>query len=79
MEPGSVSSVVQAANSAAIVHLVEKEDASEDDLVTARDTLRNELLGSRQNQFFSAYMENAKERIDIDIDEELLDQTLNPI
>ncbi len=79
MEPGSVSGAIQAANSAAIVHLVEKEDASEDDLIATRDTLRNELLGSRQNQFFSAYMETAKERIDIDIDEELLDQTLNPI
>ena len=79
MEPGAVSGAIQAANSVAIVHLVEKEDASEDDLVATRDTLRNELLGARQNQFFSAYMETAKERIDIDIDEELLDQTLNPI
>ena len=79
MEPGAVSDVIQAANSAAIVHLVEKEDASEDDLATNQDALRNELLFSRQNQFFSAYMENAKERLDIDIDLEVLDQALNPV
>lgn len=79
MEPGAVSDVIQAANSAAIVHLVEKEDASEDDLATTQDALRNELLFSRQNQFFSAYMENAKERLDIDIDLEVLDQALNPV
>ena len=79
MEPGAVSDVIQAANSAAIVHLVEKEDASEDDLATNEDTLRNELLFSRQNQFFNAYMENVKERIDIDIDLEVLDQALNPV
>lgn len=79
MEPGAVSDVIQAANSAAIVHLVEKEDASEDDLATIQDALRNELLFSRQNQFFSAYMENAKERLDIDIDLEVLDQALNPV
>ena len=79
MEPGAVSDVIQAANSAAIVHLVEKEDASEDDLATTQDALRNELLFSRQNQFFSAYMENVKERIDIDIDLEVLDQALNPV
>ena len=74
-----MSDVIQAANSAAIVHLVEKEDASEDDLATTEDTLRNELLFSRQNQFFNAYMENVKERIDIDIDLEVLDQALNPV
>ena len=79
MEPGAVSDVIQAANSAAIVHLVEKEDASEDDLATNQDALRNELLFSRQNQFFSAYMEKVKERIDIDIDLEVLDQALNPV
>ena len=79
MDPGAVSDVIQAANSAAIVHLVEKEDASEDDLATNEDTLRNELLFSRQNQFFNAYMENVKERIDIDIDLEVLDQALNPV
>jgi len=79
MEPGAVSDVIQAANSAAIVHLVEKEDASEDDLATNQDTLRNELLFSRQSQFFGAYMENVKERLDIDIDLEVLDQALNPV
>ena len=79
MDPGAVSDVIQAANSAAIVHLVEKEDASEDDLAPTEDTLRNELLFSRQNQFFNAYMENVKERIDIDIDLEVLDQALNPV
>ena len=79
MEPGAVSDVIQAANSAAIVHLVEKEDASEDDLATTQDALRNELLFSRQNQFFGAYMENVKERLDIDIDLEVLDQALNPV
>ena len=79
METGSVSDVIQAANSAAIVHLVEKEAASDDDLATSQDSLRNELLFSRQNQFFSAYMDNVKNRLDIDIDLEVLDQALNPV
>ncbi len=79
METGSVSDVIQAANSAAIVHLVEKEAASDDDLAASQDSLRNELLFSRQNQFFSAYMDNVKNRLDIDIDLEVLDQALNPV
>ncbi len=79
MEPGAVSDVIQAANSAAIVHLAEREDASTDDLESTRDSLRDELLFSRQNQFFGAYMENVKERIDINIDLTVLDQALNPV
>ena len=79
MEPGAVSDVIQAANSAAIVHVAEREDASAEDLESNRDSLRDELLFSRQNQFFNAYMENAKERIDINIDLTVLDQALNPV
>lgn len=79
MEPGAVSDVIQAANSAAIVHVAEREDASVEDLESNRDSLRDALLFSRQNQFFNAYMENAKEQIDITINFTVLDQALNPV
>ena len=50
-------------NSAVVVHVHERQDADEADLRANRERLRSELVIERQNQFFTAYMENAKARI----------------
>ena len=76
MTPGTVSDVVQTGNAAAIVHLVEREEASAADLAENRDTLRNELLFERQSRFFTAYMDNVKARLEITIDLAVLEQAL---
>ena len=76
MDPGSVSDVVQAGNAVAIVHLVEREEASAADLAQSRNTLRNELTLQRQSRFFTAYMDNVKARLDITIDLSVLEQAL---
>ncbi len=76
MTPGSVSDVVQAGDAAAIVHLVEREEASAADLAQNRGTLRDELLLQRQSRFFTAYMDNVKARLDITIDLAVLEQAL---
>ena len=76
MPPGTVSDVVQTGNAAAIVHLVEREQASAADLAQNRDTLRNELMLQRQSRFFTAYMDNVKARLNITIDLAVLEQAL---
>lgn len=79
LEPGEVSNVIESGNSATIVHLAEREDASNEELETNRDAIRNDLLFSRQNQFFGSYMENIKGKIEIDINFDILEQALNPV
>jgi len=76
MDPGSVSDVVQAGNAVAVVHLVEREEASAADLAQNRNTLRDELMLQRQSRFFTAYMDNVKARLDITIDLSVLEQAL---
>ena len=76
MTPGTVSDVVQTGNAAAVVHLVEREEASTADLAQTRDTLRDELMFERQSRFFTAYMDNVKARLDITIDLGVLEQAL---
>ena len=76
MVPGSVSDVVQTGNAVAIVHLVEREEASAADLAQNRNTLRNELMLQRQSRFFTAYMDNVKARLEITIDLAVLEQAL---
>ena len=76
MTPGTVSDVVQTGNAAAIVHLVERQEASAADLAENRDALRNELMFQRQSRFFTAYMDNVKARLDITVDLAVLEQAL---
>lgn len=78
MTPGTVSDVVQTGNAAAVVHLVEREEASAADLAMNRDTLRDELLLQRRSRFFTAYLENVKARLDVAIDLAVLEQALGP-
>ena len=68
MEPGAVSEPVETGGTVAVVHLVEREDASAEDLEAQRDRLRDQLVATRQGQFFTAYMTRVKERLAIDID-----------
>ena len=76
MTPGTVSDVVQTGDAVAIVHLVEREEASTADLAQNRDTLRDELMFQRQSRFFTVYMNNVKARLDITVDLAVLQQAL---
>ncbi len=66
--PGETSAPVLTGNSAVVLHLHEREDADPAALQTGRERLRSEMILERQNQFYGAYMENAKARIPISID-----------
>ena len=68
LSPGETSDPVLTGNSAVVVHVHERQDADQADLRANRERLRSELVIERQNQFFTAYMENAKARIPINID-----------
>ena len=66
--PGETSDPVLTGNSAVVIHVHEREDADPAALQADRERLRSELILERQNQFYGAYMENAKARIPISID-----------
>ena len=68
LDAGETSDPVLTGNSAVVVHVHERQDADRADFQANRERLRSELILERQNQFFTAYMENAKARIPIDID-----------
>lgn len=68
MDAGETSDPVLTGNSAVILHVHERQEADPVDFAATRETLRDELMALRQNQFFVAYMEKAKTRLAIDID-----------
>ncbi len=79
MEPGTVSEAIESGNTAAVVHLVEREEAPTDDLSDVRQTLRDEMTVTRQGQFFGAYMNKVKERLDITVDLAALEEAFAPV
>ena len=79
LEPGAVSEAIETGNTAAVVHVVEREDAPTDESPDARQTLRDELTATRQGQFFGAYMNKVKERLEITIDLAALEEAFAPV
>ena len=65
---GSTSDVIEAGNMAAIVHVVERESVTPEQLSNDRVDLRYELLQRRQAQFYRAYLANAASELPINID-----------
>ena len=67
LEVGETSDVLATNDAVAVIHVVEREEITEDGFAIARNSLRTELLLDRQGLFFSAYMTKAKESMEIDI------------
>ena len=68
LSAGETSDPVLTDTTAVLLHVHERQEATAADLQATRETLRNEMVAERQNQFFAAYMENAKTQILIDVD-----------
>jgi peptidyl-prolyl cis-trans isomerase D len=69
---GGVSGPIETDDGAVIVKALEREDPSPDQLAEGRQELKMELLNQRKNQFYSAYMNKARERMRIDINRGVL-------
>ena len=67
LSAGDTSDPVVTGDSAVILHVHERQEATASDFEATRETLRSEMVAERQRQFFAAYMENAKTRITIDV------------
>jgi peptidyl-prolyl cis-trans isomerase D len=76
---GETSDPVLTGNTAVILHVHDRQEASPADLAATRESLRAELVSQRQNQFFSAYMENAKGRMTINIDMAAFSQVVQQV
>jgi peptidyl-prolyl cis-trans isomerase D len=69
---GGVSDPILADSGAAIVKVVERKDVTPAEIAAGRDTLRQELLDQARGRFFGAYMDKAKEKMDIQINTQTL-------
>ena len=71
---GGVSDPIVTANGAAIVKVVDKQTPAPGDFAAQKDSLRSELLNQRRNEFYSAYMNKARQRMNIQINRDVIAQ-----
>jgi peptidyl-prolyl cis-trans isomerase D len=69
---GTVSDPIQTNEGTVIVKVLEREEVTPDKLKQARETFRAELLNERRARFFNAYMNKAREGVQIQVHDDVL-------
>ena len=69
---GAVSDPIVTGNGTVIARVAERDEVTDEEYNQARDAFRAQLLSERQGRFFSAWMTKAKQRMNIEIDENVL-------
>ena len=73
---GSVSEPIAANDATVIVRVVERDDVTPEELLLGKDAFREQFLGERRTRFFTAYMTKAKERMRIEIQQDVVTRML---
>jgi peptidyl-prolyl cis-trans isomerase D len=76
LAPGSVSDPVSTPDGATIVKVVERKDVTADELRTARDGVRSDMLEEKRNQFLASYMGKAKQKMQITLNPDVIQQVI---
>ena len=73
---GAVSDPIATLDGATILKVVERKDVTPSDAAAGRDSIKQDLLGQRRNQFFNAYMVKARQKMKILMNREALDNSI---
>ena len=75
---GGVSDAISTPTGTAVIRVVERVNVTDAEVELGKDTLREEMVNQRRDQFFGAYMEKAKTGLRINIRQEILAQVTGP-
>jgi peptidyl-prolyl cis-trans isomerase D len=73
---GTVSDAITTNDASVIVRVVERDDVTPDEVRLGREAFREELLAERRAKFFAAYMAKAKERMNIEVRQDVVTRML---
>jgi len=69
---GGVSDAISTPTGTAVIRVVEKVDVTDAEVESGKDALRDELVNTRRDKFFGAYMQKAKSGLKINIRQDTL-------
>jgi peptidyl-prolyl cis-trans isomerase D len=70
LAPGAVSSPIATDMGSAVIKVVEKQEVTAQEFQANKDKFREDLLTDRRNRFFAAYMQKAKQKMRIEVNQE---------
>jgi peptidyl-prolyl cis-trans isomerase D len=73
---GSVSDPITTKDATVIVRVVERDDVTPDKFKQGKDAFREELVEERRGRFFASYMAKAKERMKIQVNNDVVRRML---
>ena len=73
---GGVTEPIATNDATVIVRVVERDDVTPEELLLGKDAFREQFLGERRTRFFAAYMAKAKERMRIEIQQDVVTRML---
>jgi peptidyl-prolyl cis-trans isomerase D len=73
---GGVSEPITTNDATVIVRVADRDEVTPDELQNGRETFREQLLSERRGRFFSSYMAKAKERMNIQIRDDVVRRML---
>jgi len=73
---GGVSEPVTTSDATVIVRVAERDEVTPDEVAQNKEAFREQVLGDRRSRFFTAYMARAKERMEIDIRQDVVQRML---
>lgn len=73
-----VSDPITTPSGTAIVRVTEKEGVTDEQVKQGMDQVREELVNQRRDRFFSGYMNEAKKKLAIQINQETLQRAMGP-
>ena len=71
-----VSQPILTENGYGIVKVLEKQDPKPEELNATKDTFREELLNEHRGRFFASYMDRARQKMRIEVDQEALQRAV---
>jgi peptidyl-prolyl cis-trans isomerase D len=75
---GGVSDAISTPAGTAVIRVAEKVDVTDAEIELGREQLRDEMVNQRRDRFFGAYMQKAKQGLDIAIREDVLARVTGP-
>jgi peptidyl-prolyl cis-trans isomerase D len=73
---GSVSNAITTPQGAAVIRVASRPDITPADYAAAKEKFRGEMLNERRMRFYQTYMEKAREKMKIEVNDEALRRTL---
>jgi parvulin-like peptidyl-prolyl isomerase len=71
---GGVSEPITVNDATVIIRVAERDDVTPDEFKNGREAFREQLLNERRNLFYTSYMTKAKEKMNIQINEDVVAQ-----